>query len=225
MRRKVASLVVAASSAVLISACAELPVQSPPPDELNTFEVTAPSLGSLAGGTIALASFTIDPARATVYSDGFNKVTIPAGSVCDPALSTYGPTEWDRPCVTITEPLQINVTLSASGGRLTLDFSPDIRFVPHPTKHATLEMKLEAITSARDVRQFAVFWVPTGEKRLVDEGRTDPSLRTQVFKKEGRLLRRLKHFSGYNVYSGIVDDCSPEENPDWCRPLGEVQEQ
>jgi hypothetical protein len=27
------------------------------------------------------------------------------------------------------------------------------------------------------------------------------------------------------VYSGVVDDCSPDENPDWCKPLGEVQEQ
>jgi hypothetical protein len=225
MRRKVASLIVAASSAVVISACAELPVQSPAPDEVNSFEVPAPDLGSLAEGTIAVASFVIDPARTTVYSDGLNKVTIPAGSVCDPAVSTYGPTEWDRPCATITEPLAIDVTLSASDGRLTLAFSPDIRFAPHPNRHVTLEMKVDAITSARELRQFAVFWVPTGEKRLVDEGKTDPSLRTQVFKKEGRLLRRLKHFSGYNVYSGIADDCSPQENPDWCRPLGEVQEQ
>jgi hypothetical protein len=225
MRAKVASLLVAASTAVVIAACAELPLESPVADSVLRAEGPRLSMSALLSGEVATSTFDIDPAKATVYTDGISTVTIPAGAVCDPATSSYGPTEWDRPCTPISAPLTVAVTLSAENGRLTLDFSPDLRFVPHPTKQIVLEMRIDAVKSAKDARRFAIFWVPTGERRLVDEGRTDPTLRTQVFKNEGRLVRRLKHFSGYNVYSGVVDDCSPDENPDWCRPLGEVQEQ
>jgi hypothetical protein len=223
MHRKVATLFVTATSAVVIAACAELPAPVEP--ELNS-DAAPLTINALLNGAVGTGSFTIHPGQVTVYTDGISKVTIPAGAVCDPSTSSYGPGEWDRPCTPISEPLTISTRTSAEHGRVTLAFSPDIRFVPHPTKQVVLEMRIDALkVTTKDLRRFAIFWIPTGEQKLVDEGRGDPTLRTQVFKKDGMLVRRLKHFSGYNVYSGVVDDCSPEASPDWCKPLGEVQEQ
>src|SRR5437868_4642731 len=59
-----------------------------------------------------------------IFGDG-------VGSICDPATSSYGPTEWDKPCTPATRPITITAKVWRTAlGRVQVDFSPALRFVP-----------------------------------------------------------------------------------------------
>src|SRR5688572_6151033 len=61
---------------------------------------------------------------------GKHVIWFPANSICDPATSSYGVTEWDKPCDAITAPINIHAELREQDGRTWIDFSPELRFVP-----------------------------------------------------------------------------------------------
>jgi hypothetical protein len=103
-------------------------------------------------------------------------------------------------------------------GRTYADFSPDIRF--EPSKSVVISARVpslrgQEITDAlRQEYSLGYTRVVDGIRYLIDEAATDPSLAT-VFGTDwsgnanGRLSRRLLHFSGYYVRSGrTCDDTS-----------------
>ena len=169
------------------------------------------------------ADFIIDPAGTSLTS-GIHSVTFPANSVCDPATSSYGPGEWDKPCSPIRSPLRLHVDVTFTNGRHVVKFFPDVRFVPTADTAAMVWLTVDApaVRTAENLRRYAIFW--TGADGLrTDEGAVDPSLRTIVSRTEGKLFRRLKHFSGYNVIMGFTStNCDSTSTLLSSCPEGEV---
>lgn len=155
---------------------------------------------------------TLDPTRDIVYSDGINSIRIPAGAICDPATSGYGPELWDAPCAPAREPIRLSIKLTAMDGGMVVHFGKDLRFAP--TSDRTRQVVLTSdvpnvMDSSLPASAYTILWMPTGTQQLVDEGATDPTLATVVDRVEGRLTRRLKHFSGYYVNLGFQQQCDP----------------
>lgn len=231
MRRSVSLLFGLTAGAVFFAACrdaAVAPVQPLAPVSLRVPPVSLEELES--SSTAKSFSVTIDPTVENLYSDGVNSIRFPANSICDPATSSYGPATWDDPCTPAREVIELPITLSVTNGRLSIEFGRDLRFVPSSDAagHVVLTVDVpEVATTTESVRRFAIFWVPGGTDTLVDEGASDASLITIVKQSEGLLVRRLKHFSGYNLSLGVYDDCDPNTDPNCVEsaPEGTVEAQ
>lgn len=145
------------------------------------------------------------------FSIGVHGVWFPANSICDPALSSYGPSEWDKPCTTITAPIRIRAEIREHNGLPYVVFTPDIRFAPatrkgkdvDPKKFVNLYMYVgqSSASGAYDIR-----WVANEGARPVTEAESDPSMQTKRMFGGQVVYRRVKHFSGYLVAAGIVED-------------------
>jgi hypothetical protein len=90
---------------------------------------TWPSKTYAADTTIQ--KFSINPATGAFVNFGSNnKLVIPPMTLCDVGTS-YGPTEWEKPCQPETSWTTITVkTWLGSNGRPYARFYPDVRFVP-----------------------------------------------------------------------------------------------
>jgi hypothetical protein len=176
--------------------------------------VSAPDATIAGGGaTAALSgwdtlrfSFTIDPSRNTTYWLGLgNSIVFPAGSLCDPSTSSYGPDQWDQPCAIAAQPLTVNAKawLDAQG-HPRVDFDKHIRFAPSndPAKWVVLSFTdyRGALAGSSNIAYCA-----TVASDCVNEAQADPSLATYKNPVTGQLTRRIKHFSGYNVFAGRDD--------------------
>jgi hypothetical protein len=136
----------------------------------------------------------------TTQKIGSHTISIPAGAICDPALSSYGPGEWDKPCTPLSKPIVITATmLEDAQGNPYVDFQPALRFVP--TK--TVNLYLRSGKTDRPREMTIKFCDNLGV--CIDESLTDPSLVTQRVGKSSLLVRRIKHFSGYSINVG--DEC------------------
>ncbi len=166
-----------------------------------------PELGG--GVTTALSAsdttqFTIaiDPRHTTYYNLGQgNSLMFPAGSVCDPS-STYGVTEWDKPCAAARGPVveHVRAWLDAQG-HPRVDFTPNIRFVPSalPTKWVVLTF---GDFAASLDPWYNILYCATDTSACYDESKTDASLITTRNPVTGKVTRRIKHFSGYLLGAG-----------------------
>jgi hypothetical protein len=154
---------------------------------------------------------TIDPKEASSFQLGSgNWVTIPAHSVCDLTKSGYGPDSWDKPCQPADAPITVEVTAWAdASGHPQVDFSPDLRFVPtlDPESFAYIEFR-DPVAAGNPA--FNILYCrpknPNAKPGCTNESLTDPSLVTVRDAAKGRLARRIKHFSGYNVAAGDMSD-------------------
>ena len=148
--------------------------------------------------TATSADITVD-SRGGTFILGSHSIRFPRKSIC--ALdSSYGPTEWDKPCTPASEPVTFHVEMVSRDGRQWLDFTPAVRFVPtnDPNRAVWLGMQTTGFSDLSD-DQLQILWSPEVGVPGVDESLTDPSLRTIVNRKSGWMVRRIKHFSGYNV--------------------------
>lgn len=214
MRRSVSLVLGLVAGAAFFSACSDVavaPTENVAPVELDVPQVALNEIAASAAGV----SFpvTLDPRRDNIYSDGINSLRIPAGTICDPATSSYGPAHWDAPCAPATAPISLQVTLSMLNGRLVLHFGRDLRFAPTSdlAKQVVLVVSAPAVKSTTEpLSAYDILWMPSDQQRFVNEGTVDPALATIVNRAEGRLVRRLKHFSGYYVHLGFDSpDCDP----------------
>lgn len=154
----------------------------------------------------ATFTITIDPRRASIVNLGSgNKVSFPAGSLCDPATSSYGPTEWDAPCAAARAPVveTVNAWLDASG-HPQVDFSPHLRFVPSASSDGWVMLTLGDRAAAADPA-FNILYCSDPSAICMDESKSDPTLATVHEPLPGRLVRHLKHFSGYLVGAGDTE--------------------
>ena len=154
------------------------------------------------------AEFTVTPTGG-VFHLGPHAIYFPAHSICDPATSSYGPTEWDAPCAPLTAPIRFRAEIRHMDGRSWVDFSPAVRFVPtdEPANAVWLYMKTASLSTDSDsaldmLRRMSVLYSPSLGDPGINEALTDPSLKTYVWLEGGVAFRRIKHFSGYNVYTG-----------------------
>ena len=135
-------------------------------------------LKSTVQGDTTIQVFTYDPAMGIVALFGKNSgnaVVMPGGSVCDPATTAYGPTEWLNPCTVATS--KINVTVRSwtdTGGRPHARFLPDVRFSPTALTPAALYFRDAQLTTYNTV----VIPYCNASDVCVDEGATDMMLRT-----------------------------------------------
>ena len=146
---------------------------------------------------------------------GLNAVYFPPNSICNPATTSYGPTEWDKPCSPANRAVAIRGRAgTAAGNRSWMQFDTDLRFVPSddPAHWVRIYMWSQSATGARPAdaarreRAFNILWVPSLGAAPVDESLADPTLATQVYWGSGIVTRRVKHFSGYQVGEGYVQE-------------------
>jgi hypothetical protein len=139
-------------------------------------------------------TFTYEPSdsgRAYELGDG-HQIYFPDGAVCDPAVSTYGPGEWDQPCAPLATPIEITATrFHDAEGNPYVDFHPALRFVPG--KPVTLFLRDP--DSALDARA-EIVWCSDGGLCVSEPSptRRDPA--------SGILYREIQHFSGYLISAG-----------------------
>jgi hypothetical protein len=168
------------------------------------------SMQDLLPGQVVRFSITIDPSRTTYYYLGAgNSLVFPAGSLCS-THSSYGESEWDKPCNKAYSPLTINVTAwRDSKGHPRVDFDKHVRFVPSNDRSKWVVITFADMQAALDPF-FNILYCPgvtsnsgSGSNgTCYDESKRDPSLVTVRDPLTGKITRRIKHFSGYNVAAG-----------------------
>ena len=145
--------------------------------------------------------FTINPTADSTRIGDF-RLVYEANSVCDPATSGYGAETWQNSCETLNEPITITAKFWWHAGQAYADFSPNIRFAPDKNVYLWL-LRPEATGPMADWMNYDIWYttVIDGMRYYVDEAYNDPSLATHV-EENGQVWRRIKHFSGYNVFRG-----------------------
>jgi hypothetical protein len=177
-----------------------------------------PSL-SLGGGLpdSTAGDFYVGP-NGGVFMVGNHAVVFPAGSVCDPATSTYGRGTWDDACSPITRSLRVHAEIRRSDGVTSIDFSPALRFVPSSSPSSWVWLLMyspDAKGATSDLARFNIFYAPAAGAAPIDETSSDATLRTYVDTFSGISIRRIKHFSiyesGYGLASGRTCDSGAED--------------
>ena len=139
---------------------------------------------------------------------GTHGVYFPPNAICDPARSTYGPTEWDKPCSTITKPIAIHAEIDSVEGAWIV-FKPDLRFKASSRSDRWVYLFMYStdaagrfVSDAEADAKYKIDWLPGGGLPAVDEAVTDRTLKTRAYGETGFMYRRVKHFSGYMVSLG-----------------------
>ena len=127
-------------------------------------------------------------------------IHFPRRAICDPA-STYGPTQWDAPCVAATGKITITaVSWRDTTGHPRIDFTPALRFVPSGKTQGWVNLTFADRIASHDKDALILYCGDDGV--CVDETLVDATLVTNKSRKLGTVSRRIKHFSGYLVTSG-----------------------
>ena len=197
MRRRIAPYLLTAA-AFILAACSDATAPTPSPSEL----ATAQNIGVAAARTkndvgVQTISFALHPQGGHVAIGNFS-LDYPAGVVCDPTSSGYGPDEWKKACKTLKSDFIITAKYWVVDGQSYIDFAPNIRFDPSK----------EVILSAR-VRELRNQWL-TDELRakysLVSLYGDDTEATIFATKRNGMatgvISHRIYHFSGYYVRTG-----------------------
>lgn len=191
--------------AVVITACSDRPVVAPSAPEFAQVNVEVIDgirwfkTDSLEG------EFTIKPNDSFLLKIGDHSVYFPAYSVCAVSES-YGPTEWDKPCKVSGKPIDVKAkVLVDATGRPRLEFQPKLRFAPGKDVILMIKDPVHALSGSE------VWYCPDGtsletdllrkprDRKCVNEGETDADVRTRHDAFDGFLIRKVKHFSGYEV--------------------------
>jgi len=158
--------------------------------------------------TATSATITVTPSGGT-FALGKHSIKFPKRSIC--ALnSSYGTTEWDKPCDPASGPVTFQVQIVSLNGREWLDFTPSVRFVPttSPKEYVTLFMRTDNLPNDLSEDDLQILWSPAIGIPGIDESIDDPTVRTKINRGAGMLQRRIKHFSGYNVGDGVICESS-----------------
>jgi hypothetical protein len=133
---------------------------------------------------------------------------VPAGAVCDPnAADTqtgYANKEWDAPCTPASGDVAVRATLKWQNGVLYADFQPALRFVPNKTvtiSTLVLASQVQSQNSVGDREGWTIQYMPEIGAAGISDAESDPSLRTVVAGMSGKIFRRIKHFSGYGLFT------------------------
>ena len=150
-------------------------------------------------------------------------LSLPAGAVCDPSADDtragYANADWDAPCTPATTDTPIRATVKYSGGRLYVDFQPALRFVPDKNVSISTNI-LEPVVEYFDQHDVTAGWTISYSSAIdapaIADALTDPTLQTKIHR-SGKISRRIKHFSGYNIFNGdAYIPCDPAEGNPLC---------
>ena len=192
-----------ALTAMLAAGCSDSTIA---PKAVTNHDVTLPG----GGATAALTSsdtirftFVIDPSRSITYNLGAgNAITFPAGSLCD-LNSSYGVDQWAQPCAVATSPITVytKAWLDA-GGYAHVDFDKHVRFVPTANPAGWVMRSLYDYGASTTPWTKINYCPTTDASSCFDESKLAPTVATVKDPITGKLLRRVKHFSGYSLTSG-----------------------
>jgi len=160
--------------------------------------------------------FVIPAGGGRVSILGVYTLDVPANAVCDPndpsSQAGYAAAAWDSPCPAATGDITVHVTLKWSHNRLWADFSPSLRFVPGQAVTISTDIMAPVVRYYADdndgdgsngrARKWGILFAGSIDGQPVDDARIDASIRTQVDFRTGRISRRIKHFTGYNITTG-----------------------
>ena len=218
MRRNTLLLLVGALSALAV-ACRDS-IIAPARSATSLTAAASPSLsasGSKQNRTL-LGTLELSPNGGTYHVGDFD-IVMPAGAVCEPATTKYGPRYWDDDCIPARRSITVNVVAKKQGNKVSVDFQPDLRFRPSAGWVVLQTTAYRDLLTSGDARRlpsaspffqdFGIFYVPTGGKSHIDEASStgDASLATRVDLRTGLVWRRVKHFSGFLVSAG--QKCDP----------------
>ena len=197
-----------------VAACSDSPM-APHATTIGSrraLKLVAPSLAAYYSNF----SFTLDPQSSHVLSFGPHKVYFPAYSVCDPATSSYGEGTWDQPCEPLQTPLAITATFTLEDNHARIDFQPALRFVPAAANDTSSWVTLTLSEPYQlDGTEYSIDWLRPMTGEWVDESLEDPTMKAWTNPVTNSVTRRIKHFSGYNVTAGFVDDGVDIETSWW----------
>src|SRR3954463_5904074 len=129
MRRNTLYLLVGAVAALAV-ACRDSSV-APARSATSLSAAASPSLS--AGGNnqnrTLLGTIELSPNGGTYHVGDFD-IVMPAGAVCAPATTKYGPRYWDDDCTPTATSITVNVIAKKQGNHVSVDFQPDLRFRP-----------------------------------------------------------------------------------------------
>jgi hypothetical protein len=185
-----------------LAACSENPMS---PVGLSP-DGAAPLLSEGTSGRGQVAGsrqFTIWPGQPVNEKFGDHVLNMPANVVCDPATSGYGASLWDLPCVPASQPIVVTATWSTYNDRPAISFSPDLRFVPSSDESRWVNLWLKDSKGIDPDLYYAILWYDKAAGQWVDESKADASLRARTYQSGNLVARRLKHFSDYELWSGL----------------------
>ena len=150
------------------------------------------------------ADITVTPTGGW-FRLGNHGIFFPGDAICDPASSSYGTAHWDEPCAVLDAPLRIHAEVRTQDGRSWVDFTPALRFAPSAdsTRWVQIYLYSDDAFDPQNLPELSILWSPGIGDPGVDESVDDATLRTFVDPEAGIAFRRIKHFSGYSVSSGI----------------------
>jgi hypothetical protein len=230
--RTVKRLLAGATIAAL-AACADSstsPHSSPralAPDHVPALDVS-PTL-VFSGTRTATFTLTAAGGKFTVGDgDGLFTLTFPSNSVCDPAVSSYGPGTWDSPCTTLQagQSITVTATYGFTSNGFGIDFSPALRFNPNTSVKLSSGIFAQILTTYSTyfaanpsaLHYVGVYYSPSLGATGITDAAFDATLMTHVSLGTGQVWRRIKHFSGYNVGSGLP--CTPSPDDPSCIDTG-----
>lgn len=215
----------ALAAAAAIAACSDAATGPRAGDVRSAVPADRPSLdinSSARFWGFRSTTFSLTSAGGTYKIGDFYTLSVPANGVCS-LSSSYGPGTWDSPCTTLGdgESITVTATYGITLNGPAVDFSPALRFSPDAQVTLSTSLYSGVLTSASDyfashpsaLRWFGMYYEPNLGSSLVTDAAVDPSLVTHVNLSTGIVWRRVKHFSGYSVTSGLACDPSPD-NPD-----------
>jgi hypothetical protein len=157
----------------------------------GTFAAAAPS-------NAVTYQFVYNPTTDATYIMGAQMVSFPRYTICDPAVSGYGPSTWLNSCTKLTSPITITATTwTDSKGRPQIDFVNAIRFYRN-NNGALPAIYLRDPSAALSSWGRVDYCSGSG---CINEATTDAALVTQRDPVTGYLFRLIRHFSGYNVWA------------------------
>jgi len=218
MRRNTIPLLVGVAAALVV-ACRDSSV-APVRSATALSASASPSLSASKSNQnhSLLGTVELSPNGGTYHVGDFD-IVMPAGAVCDPATTKYGPRYWDEDCTPAQRTVTVNVIARKQGHRVSVEFEPDLRFRPSAgwvlIQTSAYSDMLTSAAVRRESPQssyfenFAILYVPTGGRSQINEMRAtgDASMATHVDLRSGLVWRRVKHFSGYLVTAG--QKCDP----------------
>ncbi len=142
---------------------------------------------------------TFSATTNTTVTFGSHMVNFPMYTICNPAVSSYGPSTWQSSCTKLTGNITITATTwKDSQGRPQIDFANAIRFYPNYNGQlpAIYLMDPSASLSSWSRVDYCVT-----SSSCVNEAATDAVLVTRRDPANGWLYRIIRHFSGYNVWA------------------------
>jgi hypothetical protein len=142
--------------------------------------------------------------------------------VCDPTVSTYGATEWDKSCTVLADGQSIrsmrrsrDVDGRCSRLHSSAPFSPSAKVIISTDIFASYILATQDYfrTHHNALSEFAILYSPSLGEKGVSDFSVDKSVTTHVDLNTGLVWRRVKHFSGYSIITGEPCEPSPD-NPD-----------